>query len=86
MMGVESTSRAARKTLMKEYQLPVIIEYDSEENVYLADCPLLQGCYTDGKTHQEALAEIEDSMRVCIESRLAVGDPIPAPEYVTVAV
>jgi len=64
---------------MREYQFPVVIEYDPEEDVYLADCPLLQGCYTDGKSHEEALENIKDAVRLCIASRLAVGDPIPTP-------
>ena len=64
---------------MKEYQLPVVIEYDPDEDVYLADCPLLQGCYTDGKTHEEALANIRDAIRLCIESRRATRDRIPTP-------
>jgi len=71
---------------MKEYQFPVIIEYDPQEDVYLADCPFLQGCYTDGKTYEEALEKIKDAIKLCIESRLAVGDPIPTPEFIRVAV
>jgi predicted RNase H-like HicB family nuclease len=69
----------AASTLMREYQFPVVIEYDPEEDVYLADCPLLQGCYTDGKSYEEALENIKDALRLCIASRLAVGDPIPTP-------
>ncbi len=75
-----SKTTIAASTLMKEYQFPVVIEYDPEEDVYLADCPLLQGCYTDGKTHEEALENITDALPLCIESRLAVGDPIPTRE------
>ena len=71
---------------MKVYNYPVIIEYDPEEDVYLADCPVLAGCYSDGKTYEEALANIKDAIKLCIESRLAVGDPVPEPELVTVAV
>jgi predicted RNase H-like HicB family nuclease len=70
----------------KEYYFPVSIEYDPEDDVYLAECPLLPGCYTDGKTYQEALENIQDAIKLCIESRLAVGDPIPSPELVKVAV
>ena len=71
---------------MKEYQYPVVIEYDSEENVYLAECPLIPGCYTDGKTYEEALENIKDAIKLCIESRLAVGDAISLPELVTISV
>ncbi len=71
---------------MRKYEFPVSIEYDSEDGVYLADCPLLPGCYTDGETYEEALANIEDAIKLVIASRLAVGDPIPTPDLVTVAV
>lgn len=71
---------------MQEYRFPVLIEYDPEEDVYLADCPLLPGCYTDGKTYEEAMANIRDAIKLVIESRLAVGDPVPMPELVSVMV
>ncbi|MBA4380522.1 MAG: type II toxin-antitoxin system HicB family antitoxin [Anaerolinea sp.] len=71
---------------MKEYQYPVVIEYDPEDDVYLADCPLIPGCYTDGKTYEEALENIKDAIRLCIESRLAVGDSVPLPGLVEIAV
>jgi predicted RNase H-like HicB family nuclease len=69
---------------MKEYHFPVMIEYDPDDNVYLADCPLLPGCYTDGRTYQAALDNIRDAIKLVIESRLTVGDPVPAPDLVTV--
>ena len=71
---------------LREYEYPVVIEYDAEEDVYLADCPLLSGCYTDGKTFEEALENIRDAIRLVIESRLAVGDPVPIPAMVRVTV
>ena len=71
---------------LREYEYPVVIEYDAEEGVYLADCPLLSGCYTDGKTFEEALENIRDAIRLVIESRLAVGDPVPIPATVRVTV
>ncbi|HKZ84373.1 MAG TPA: type II toxin-antitoxin system HicB family antitoxin [Anaerolineae bacterium] len=70
---------------MNEYNFPVIIEYDAEEDVYLADCPVLPGCYTDGKTREEAVANIRDAIKLVLQSRLAVGDPIPSFEIVRVA-
>jgi len=70
---------------LHEYEYPVVIEYDAEEDVYLADCPLLPGCYTDGRTFEEAL-NIRDAIRLVIEFRLAVGDPIPIPTTVRVTV
>ncbi len=64
---------------LHECEYPVVIEYDAEEDVYLADCPLLPGCYTDGKTFEEALENIRDAIQLVIESRQAVGDPVLIP-------
>ena len=71
---------------LHEYEYPVVIEYDVGEDVYLADCPLLPGCYTDGKTFEEALENIRDAIQLVIKSRQTVGDPIPIPATVKVAV
>ena len=71
---------------MKEYPYPVVIEYDPDDDVYLADCPLIAGCYSDGKTYEEALENIKDVIRLCIESRRVVGDPVPLPGLVEIAV
>ena len=67
-----------------QYELPVLIEYDSEEGLYLAECPVLPGCYTDGKTYEEARTNIRDAIKLMVEARLAVGDPIPAFEMMRV--
>ena len=70
---------------MKEYNLPIVIEYDAKEKIYLAECPVLPGCYTDGETYEAVVTNIRDAIQLMIESRLAVGDPIPMVEMVTVA-
>ena len=54
----------------------VVIERD-EDGVYIAYCPALQGCYTQGDTYEEALENIKDAIRLHIEARRAVGEPVP---------
>jgi predicted RNase H-like HicB family nuclease len=71
---------------MKDYRYPVVIEYDPDNDVYLADCPLIPGCYSDGKTYEEAVKNIKDAIKLCIESRRAVGDPVPLPDLVQIVV
>ncbi|MDO8603798.1 MAG: type II toxin-antitoxin system HicB family antitoxin, partial [bacterium] len=41
---------------MKQYDLPIVIEQD--EDGYFAFCPALQGCYSQGKTYEEAISNI----------------------------
>ena len=60
---------------MTEYEFTVVIERD-EDGRFLAVCPALQGCYTDGETEEEARELIRDAIRLHIEDRLATGEPI----------
>ena len=73
---------------MQTYQLTVVIERD-EDDRFLAICPSLQGCYTEGGSEAEARDLIADAIRLHIESRLERGEPIPAEvstEKITVSV
>lgn len=54
----------------------VIIEQD-EDGVYVAECPSLPGCISEGKTRQEALLNIQDAMQGYLESLKKHNDPIP---------
>jgi predicted RNase H-like HicB family nuclease len=60
---------------MKIYEFTVVIERD-EDGRYVAVVPALQGCYTEGKTEQEARDLIEDAVRLHVEDRLERGEPI----------
>lgn len=50
---------------------------------YLAEAPELRGCITAGATETEALENLREAMTVWLESALAHGDPVPAPEIWT---
>lgn len=60
---------------MQDYEFTVVIERD-EDARYVAICPALQGCYTEGETEEEALELIRDAIRLHVESRLERGEPI----------
>ena len=60
---------------MTEYEFTVVIERD-EDGRFLAICPALQGCYSEGESEHEARALIQDAMRLHVEDRLATGEPI----------
>ncbi len=46
--------------------LPIIVEKD-EDGFYVVECPLLKGCYTQGKTLDEALKNIREVIDMCLE-------------------
>lgn len=60
---------------MSEYEFTVVIEED-EDGRFVATCPGLQGCYTDGETPEEACELIRDAIKLHLEDRLATGEPI----------
>ncbi len=68
---------------MTKYVLPIVIEKD--EDGYFAFCPELQGCYTQGETYEEALANIEDAIRLHLEDRVANGENVPSSHMISVA-
>lgn len=42
---------------MKQYDFPIIIEQDDDG--YFATRPELQGCYSQGETYEEAMANVK---------------------------
>ena len=54
----------------------VIIEQD-EDGIFVAEVPSLPGCISQGSTRGEALNNIQEAVKVYLESLHAHGDPIP---------
>ena len=50
------------------HQLPILIEKD-EDGFYVAECPLFSGCYTQGKSIDEALKNIREAIELCLEEK-----------------
>jgi predicted RNase H-like HicB family nuclease len=48
------------------YQMQVVMEKD-EDGLFVASCPALEGCYTQGKTYEEAMGNILDVIVMCLE-------------------
>ncbi|MFZ5806834.1 MAG: type II toxin-antitoxin system HicB family antitoxin [Verrucomicrobiota bacterium] len=59
-------------------KLRVLIEQD-EDGVFVAECPTLPGCISQGKTRSEAIDNIKDAIVGYLESLKKHGDPIPLP-------
>ena len=66
----------------------VLIERD-EDGVYVVEVPALPGCVSQGRTRDEALANIREAIELYMESLRAHDEPIPPPiseEVVEVAI
>jgi len=46
----------------------VIMERD-EDDVWVIECPSIPGCVSQGKTKDEALENIRDAIKLCLEMR-----------------
>jgi predicted RNase H-like HicB family nuclease len=60
-----------------------------EDGVYVATCPSLPGCVSQGTTRAEAVSNIQDAIAGYVQSLRKHGDPVPPPieeEVVEVAV
>ena len=54
----------------------ILIEQD-EDGMFIAECPSLPGCISQGQTRKEALESIQDAIRGYIESLKKHEEPIP---------
>ena len=54
----------------------VLIEPD-EDGVFVASCPSLPGCHSQGATRGEAMANIREAIEGYLESLRAHDEPIP---------
>ena len=54
----------------------VTIEQD-DDGGFVASCPSLPGCHSQGETRQEALANITEAIEAYVESLEKSGDPVP---------
>nr|VFK56124.1 MAG: Predicted nuclease of the RNAse H fold, HicB family [Candidatus Kentron sp. TC] len=49
-------------------QFTVILEQD-EDGAWVSGCPLIPGCISQGKTRTDAIANIRETIRLCLEVR-----------------
>jgi len=54
----------------------ILIEQD-EDGVFVAECPSLPGCISQGKNRKEALENIRDAIKGYLESLKNHSEPIP---------
>jgi len=56
-------------------KLTVTIDRD-EDGVWIAECPSIPGCVSQGTTKDEALQNIREAIQLCIEVRSEQGLPL----------
>lgn len=47
-----------------------------EDRVWVAECPSIPGCISQGDTRNEAITNIREAIAVCLETRADRGMPL----------
>jgi predicted RNase H-like HicB family nuclease len=50
--------------------------FQDEDGVYVAECPSIPGCISQGRTLREAEKNIQDAIKACLEVRAERGMPL----------
>jgi predicted RNase H-like HicB family nuclease len=67
---------------MKFYTFEIVIEKEAEDVGYAAYSPTLPGCFSNGRTIEEAKHQIREAIQQHIEVLLAHGQPVPQKEAI----
>jgi predicted RNase H-like HicB family nuclease len=50
--------------------------YQDEDGMFIAECPSIPGCVSQGTTEQEAEKNIQEAIKECLEVRAEKGLPL----------
>jgi predicted RNase H-like HicB family nuclease len=60
----------------RKHIFQVIVEQD-EAGYYVAECPALRACYTQGKTYEEVMDNIKDVIAMSLAELRPEGKKVP---------
>lgn len=76
--GSDRLGAAKEETRLPVVKFRVLIQPD-EDGVFLAEVPTLPGCVSQGRTREEALANVREAIEVYLESLDAHDELVPPP-------
>ena len=56
-------------------QFTITVDRD-EDGVWITECPSIPGCVSQGHTKEEAIANIQEAIQLCLEVRAERGLPL----------
>jgi predicted RNase H-like HicB family nuclease len=64
--------------MTSRHKIKLIITLEPDEDGYfVASCPIFTGCHSQGKTREEAIANISEAIRGYIASMKKHGEKLP---------
>lgn len=65
---------------MHQITFPLSVDCD-EDGVWIVECPSIPGCVSQGSTKNEAIDNVRDAIRLCLEVRAERGMPLTIPQH-----
>ena len=62
------------------HKYEIVIYWSSEDETFVSELPELPGCVAHGDTHELALANANEAIRLWIETAREFGDPVREPK------
>ena len=57
--------------------MKMIVSLDRDEDgVWIAECPSIPGCVSQGSTRDEAVRNVKEAIQLCLEARAEQGLPL----------
>jgi predicted RNase H-like HicB family nuclease len=63
-----------------------VVIYPGEDGFWVAECPSLPGCVTQGRTKEESVANIREAIQAYIEALEEDGQAVPEDRFETLVV
>jgi predicted RNase H-like HicB family nuclease len=66
---------------MEEQMMRQVLLYPGEDGYFIAECPSLVGCATQGETRELAISNIREAIELYIDVLEEDGEQIPADHF-----
>ncbi len=63
----------------KNQKYEIVIYWDNDDKIFVAEVPELAGCSAHGKTQIDAVKNINETVELWLETAREFGDEIPKP-------
>jgi antitoxin HicB len=70
----------SRSVEVRFYNFEIVIEKEAEDEGYSAYSPSLPGCFSNGRTIEEARRNMREAIQQHVAALLAHGEPVPQSE------
>jgi predicted RNase H-like HicB family nuclease len=67
-------------------QMRQVVLYPGEDNMWVAECPSLRGCISQGDTKESAIENIKEAIRLYIEALQKDNIPVPEEKFESIII